>query len=209
MAGTTANAALIIKVEGIKGSGQTTWSFSGSDTAEQNGTIRTSQSSGNFSSGDTFDRAGTGAGDDFIADRSIQNVLVALSGTVKLTIGSQIRSITHLFLDSDKDPEFRFTSTDIGRIWADDFGIRVNKALSYTNGQSSSWSGIATVNLDIGKFLLGTYTFPSIYSPTHFGTFTISFSERTVAEPGSFALLALALASLGFSRKLTSAQAKA
>ena len=53
LAGATANAVLIVNVEGVRGSGKTTWTLSGSSTASFRGTIRTSTGGNSYDSGDT------------------------------------------------------------------------------------------------------------------------------------------------------------
>ena len=50
----TANAALIVNVEGVRGSGKTTWTLSGSGKADSAYTIRTGTKSNNYSLGDTL-----------------------------------------------------------------------------------------------------------------------------------------------------------
>ena len=50
----TTNAALIVNVEGVRGSGKTTWTLSGSSTSGTGNTIRTGTKSNNYSLGDTL-----------------------------------------------------------------------------------------------------------------------------------------------------------
>ena len=199
LACSTANAALIINVEGVRGSGVTTWTLSGSSSADLDGTIRTSAGSNNPSSDDTTEvpRVG-GDGPFFSAKTTIgKNSLFAVKGSAQVTVGSQTRTITHIFFDPGVDS-----------VSADRFGIRVNTSLPYTEGASSRWSGRFTLDLDISNFKLGSYNSDGFgFSGSDF---TLNFKETaSVPAPSSLALLGLALASLGFSRKLTSVRAKA
>ena len=198
LAGTAANATLIVNVEGVRGSGKTTWTLSGSDKTTQAGTIRSGTKSNTFSSDDTIEASDKGR---FLSDKTMQNRLFALKGSAKITIGGVTRNIAHIFLDSDD-----------GGPDGDDFGIRTKSKLDYKASTAFSWSGRFTLDLDISKFNLGSYTDSlggNFYAANASGTVRLNFKETSVPEPSSLALLGLALTSLGFSRKRKSAQPKA
>lgn len=136
-----AGAAVVITASGVSGSGQTSFVFSGSSTANQSGTIRDSTGL-SFSVDDTFEPDLDG---NFIFNAGIQSQLFPLiSGAATVTIGAETRQITHLFLDDDGSLR-------------DDIGIRTDTPLSYLVGEASSFTGAITIAVDISDFNLGTY----------------------------------------------------
>ncbi len=141
-AASLANAALILSVEGVAGTGFTTWSLSGSSTVNQDGTIRTNVGSDNFSLDDTFEPDVTG---DFITNGTSipSDALYSITGSAFITVGTDTQAITNIYLDQDGS--------------RDDFGIRTTSALSYLTGETSSWTGSFNVGLDIGEFNVGSY----------------------------------------------------
>ena len=164
LAFTATNAASVIHVEGVRGSGKTTWTLSGSGTFTFNGNIRTSTESNNFSSDDTMQATDNGR---FLSARTTvgENSLFAVTGSAKITVGSRTRTITHIFLDPDDG--------DSG----DDFGIRVRSGLRYLEGQISRWSGRFTVPVDISNFNPGTYRSDGFIDFAQPGDVILNFKE--------------------------------
>jgi hypothetical protein len=70
---------------------------------------------------------------------------IVLTGGRTVTFGALTETITGIFLDDDGTTE------------GDDLGIRVLNDLAYGTGESVTWSGSGTINLDITAFVEGTF----------------------------------------------------
>ena len=201
----TANAALIINVEGVRGSGKTTWTLSGSSTTGTNGGIigtstdgRPSRSGGRIQLDKGVQFFSATEDERLRLIQTLRPLLpFAVPGSPKLTVGSQERTISHLSLSP-----FGFTGTKTS---GDVLVFHVDRELSYRGGVNSSWSGSFTLDLDISNFKIGTlrenHTPISFFARNLVLTFSETPAPASVPEPSSLALLGLALAGLRFSRK--------
>jgi hypothetical protein len=135
----------VINVTGTPGSGTTTWVFSGSAVAEENGTVRT-QTADSFHVDDTFDVICQGCLIPFIADTEISwDVYPSAGGSASLTIGDDTRSIVALVLN-DNSPRSE-----------DQLGIRVDSPLNYLSTETTSWSGSLLIGVDVDQLGEGTF----------------------------------------------------
>ncbi|MGK7931785.1 MAG: PEP-CTERM sorting domain-containing protein [Microcystaceae cyanobacterium] len=189
-----AKAALIVNVTGTPGTGFTTWTFSGSDTASTFGNFRAFPSD-SLSLSDTTQMENPNSG-NFIADTGISNQSFAvLSGSATITAGSNSQALGGIFLDDDGAA-------------ADDLGFRTaTSTLSYLNVDTISISGTVTIGIDLNQLITGNY-FSFIGSDAFGGDFhsdplQLNISETATTTPEPSALIGLfILGGIGlFSRK--------
>ena len=149
--------------------------MSGSDTGQTSNTIRTGSGSNDFQVGDTG-QAKSGALRFLSTNTTIdEDSLFAVTGSAQITVGSRTRTITHIFLDSDRGQE---------RGAGDDFGIRVNSLLRYAEGENSSWTGSFTLDLDISNFNAGSYVLTLFSFDFASEELSLNFTETaSVPEP--------------------------
>ncbi len=184
---TVASGALNINVTS-SGTGSTTWTFSGSTNTATTGTVRpTGDPSFNFEDSMSFDIDGGGAlTTSFMANASsITNRLFNVgSGTASITIGTDTKSITQLFLNNNSDPN------------QDEFGIRVSDQLIYNLEQATTWTGAIVVPVDFSDLIVGTYFNTANFGGPAFSTGPNAVVLNIVPEPSTYAILA-GLSALG------------
>lgn len=174
-ASTSANATLILNVSDA-GGGQTLWQFSGSDVISSGG-----QTSRN---GFWFDEANTTGFDSASTFGQINPTSNSFAGMVNATA----LGLRDLFIEDDR------------------FGIRTSPTPQWDTGDTISWSGSFVANVAISNFVAGSFTGSTIGTSTDFQQlrdgFVLNVDQPVPApEPTAFALMALGLAGLGFSRK--------
>lgn len=180
-----ASAQLHIDVSGVAGSGVTTWTFSGTGTVTTSGTVRDNTAN-------TFSASDTGQfpfGQDTILNTTYQNMVFAMTGSASITIGADTQSLSGIFLDDDGGS-------------ADDLGVRAATSFDYLAGETSSWTGTGTVNVDINDFALGDWSINSTDGQAMFFGDPVTVKFAAVPEPATMAVLGLgALALLRKKRK--------
>jgi hypothetical protein len=186
------SAAVVIGIEGVAGSGVTTITFSGSSVTTAANSLFTT-GVGGWSEGSAFQPIGPND-EQFLSDPTIQDVRYDLTGNVTITIGSQTRALTQIFLDEDG-----------GDTNADDFGLRVGSALSYASGEAVTFSGSGTIALDISAFNSGRFsnTIPAIGSLAPAGDVSFVVGVAPVPLPAGAFLLIGGLGALSAMRRRT------
>lgn len=164
-----AQAALIVDVNGLPGSGQTTWTFSGSAIASGNG---------NF-----FRTPGSGNNDNMWQDigsfTAIQDANFFFSGgaaSISINSGTPV-AITAAYFDNDDG-------------LSDDWTAAVASNLLFNPGDVVSWTGVATINSDV-NFLFDT-SLPAQFTSSNFSPGTglaLQLNVSPVPEPSAALLL--------------------
>lgn len=123
-----AAATLVVEIQGVPGSGRTTWSFSGSTIAGK---------AGYFESGDDLTNHWRSIG-EYTAINDFEDTSV--HGDASIIVGGRVRPIGLAYVDSD------------AAMGEDDFGVGVvgPDDLTYSAGDRVSWSGTLTASIDVG-----------------------------------------------------------
>lgn len=188
--GSTAQAALIVDIDGVSGSGQTTWTFSGSAIASGGGFF---EDDGNLGSTDSWSDIG-----HYTDINDLEALAVTSSAT--LTIAGITRNINLAYVDTDSGVD------------ADDFGVGVDGSGGFTfaDGDLISWSGSLVANIDIDDISLeGNPTTINTSSYGSSGTLldltinigSASGTSGTVPAAPALALFGLGLGLLGIRRR--------
>ncbi len=181
----TANADLILNISGVAGAGVTNFEFVTGVAGTTVGTNAVQTNAADtWSWGDTA-QFGTGNG---IADITIQDQIFVLTGSALLTVGTVTENITGIFLDDD------------GTGTGDDLGVRVANQINYGVGESVTWTGTGSINLDITAFEEGTFQMNYYYSSTTWGldgnNTIVNIRQVAVPEPSS-SIAVIGLAAVG------------
>jgi len=169
----SAQAALMVDVLGIPGSGFTTWIFSGTATAT---------AAGEFVSTNIADTDSTQwkeIGDYVITD--IDNVIFtdpASTASVTTSTGGT-QAITGVLIDRD---------SSVPGTNNDDWTIAPLGNLLIGNGDTVTWSGALTLNVDINNFFLGSFN-GSEEAPGNLFDTQLTFTQSTFAVPEPLTLL--------------------
>ena len=182
-----AKASLIVDITGVAGSGETTWTFSGSTTA-----------------------VGTGFFDDdnFLADTDAwQNIgnytnindleLTNVSGVASLTIAGVTRSIDLVYIDHD------FAAGPV-----DDFGVGVSGTtdFNFSDGDLVSWTGSLTaIGIDLNDINLAGIPV-TLFGSQHGANGNLALQVNigyptAVAEPATLALFGVGLIGIVVARR--------
>ena len=169
----SAKADLIIDVVGAPGSGQTTWTLTGSDTATSSGTFR----SGSLAETDSWMD---------IADlfkTNISSFQQAISGAT-VNVGGTAYAIDRILIDDDGSNASN-VDDEIG------FGVDNTSNVTFSAATLISWTGSFTLGADINDMNVGSYQDPS----PSFGGLDLRVNVSAVPEPSGTVLICFALAS--------------
>ncbi len=170
-----AHAGLIINVQGEIGSGETTWTFSGSYVVEQTTQV------GFDVFGSAVPTSWSGIGDQVRHDQvaffnELSNVQL-YSGGSQLDIGINAVGLFH------------------GGGNLDGFAFSIANTHNFVAGETLTFSGAGTTNIDISN-LRGDYfdaALPRSFSRTTSGGTTLTMNLSAVPEPSSLLLVGLAV----------------
>ena len=165
-------ADLIVDVVGTPGSGETTWTFSGSYTVNVGATV------GGNSTNSGVPTSWINAG-NFITNFT-GDPLFNAGGTTKLTGSSSGMLLIDRVstLDLGADDQFQIASFSLPH--------------TYVTGETLAFSGTSVLAKDLNDFVLGTHT-----STTSGATLQLTF----VPEPTSFAMFGIALVGMARRRR--------
>jgi hypothetical protein len=171
-----AQATLILDISGVGGSGQTTWTFSGSATAG---------GAGDFDEDTAIESADPNGSHWNLGDFSIglHDTQVAPSfSNATLTIGALTRDIDDAYVDTDDT-----TLDDIG------VGVSGLGNFEFFSGDLISWTGSMTVGIDLNSLIIGSYS-TDVYGAD---PGELDITVNIVPEPSTAVLMLLGLAALG------------
>jgi hypothetical protein len=135
-----AQATLVLDISGVAGSGETTWTFSGSATAISFGDFDEDSDINNTDQfGSHWDLG------DFSIDLNDTQVAPSFSNAT-VTIGALTRNIDDAYIDTD--------------LQFDDIGIGVDGLgnFEFNTGDLVSWTGFMTVGIDLNSLFTGSYS---------------------------------------------------
>lgn len=135
-----AHATMMLEISGTPGSGETTWVFSGSDTAR--GTEQFN--AGTIGAGGSWQDVG-----DYVTSAYDNAGISLISGIVTIQVnGSASNTIDRIRLDHDEPPAL----DELG------FGFpTLSSDLPFTNGDVVSWAGTAVVPVDLNDLVPGEF----------------------------------------------------
>ncbi|MEM1344387.1 MAG: VPLPA-CTERM sorting domain-containing protein [Pseudomonadota bacterium] len=185
---TPAQAVLLVEIDGTPGSGQTTWTFSGSDIAGNGGFF---DDDDNLGSADAWQNLG-----QYTTRNDVEETDV--TGNAVLSIGSETRAIDLAYIDDD------------GSTSDDDFGVGVAGPtnFTFTAGDTVSWSGsLLVTGIDLND--LNESGLPAVLTASNYGgtantldlEVRIGSSSAVVPLPASLPLLLAGLGALGIAAR--------
>jgi hypothetical protein len=175
-----AHATMVLNITGVGGSGETTWTFSGSATAGNASTLDFDDDNNINDQGDTDVNGSHWDLGEFTVANLDDFQVIGSSRTGMLTIGSVTKEIYYAYID-----------TDTG---FDDISVGVNGGGNYefNLGDVVSWTGSMVVAVDIDDLVQGSYT-TSRYGATNGA---LDVQVNIVPEPTTAGLMLLGLGGL-------------